>query len=174
MPQRMPWWMDRLPTTWSRLDRKSVPRGTSRPQRAPRSASTESQEIRELKLLLDAWPRLWPHQWSMRNASCKPCCHRHEQQYHGRQPEVCREDGPTKSGRTRRRDCGTIRAAGTTTLGGKCDGATGGTAADTIDAANATEVGPGTPYYCWDAIMFACCCCMGIIMGCIPCCICGY
>ena len=78
----------------------------------------------------------------MQNASGKPCRHRHEQQYHGRQPEVFREDGPNKSGRTRRRNGGTIREAGTTTLSGKCDGATAGTAADVTDAANATAVGP--------------------------------
>ena len=67
---------------------------------------------------------------------------RHEQQYHGRQPEVCREDGPTKSGRTRWRNSGTIRAAGATTLGGERDGATAVTAADAADTTNATVVGP--------------------------------
>ena len=78
----------------------------------------------------------------MQNASCKPCCHRHEQQYHGRQPEACKENNPTKSGRTSRRNGSTIRAAGTITLGGECNGATAGTAADAADTANATAVGP--------------------------------
>ena len=92
--------MDRAPTTWSRLDRQSAPKGTERPQRAPRSASTECQTIQELELLLDAWPRLWPHQWSIRNVSCEPCRHRHEQQYHGRQREVSeRIVLPSRSGR---------------------------------------------------------------------------
>ena len=54
---------------------------------------------------------------------------------------VCLEDGPTMSGRTHRRDCGIIRSAGATTLGDKCNGATGGTAADATDATNATAVG---------------------------------
>ena len=78
----------------------------------------------------------------MRSASCKPCCHRHEQQYYGRQREACRENDPTKSGRTSRRNGSTPRAVDTTTLGGECNGATAGTAADETDAANATAVGP--------------------------------
>ena len=78
----------------------------------------------------------------MPSASCQPCGNRRQQQHHGRQTEACGEDGPTKTGKTRRRDCATIRAAGTTTLSGKCDGTTGSTAANATDAANATEVGP--------------------------------